>query len=266
MNQLDVAPKTPVAKMMDGGVRGIDNALSANLTPLDHFGSVGAYAKTAFRNIYDNAKNDLIASANTAVTSTGASSNAAGSDGSWASTKALAKRLGLTVTSTTGGKHANGSWHYDGDAIDFSNGYAPTPEMDAFYAALQPLAASGVIGQLIYKHHGWQQGSAYNYTGSDHFNHVHVGIRGEGSSTDRGRGGSDRTGDAPARIIARGASKGITPASRANGGPGGEVSVTFRDITIHNRSDIEDVAAELAADVWKQLNNMSMESGSNLSD
>jgi hypothetical protein len=42
----------------------------------------------------------------------------------------LAKRMGLTVTSTTGGKHAEGSFHYTGQALDV----AGDPELMRRYA------------------------------------------------------------------------------------------------------------------------------------
>lgn len=86
-----------------------------------------------------------------------------------------AQALGVMVSSTTDYQHAKGSQHYSGDAVDLSNGSAPTPEMDRLYASLVPHAKSGAIGQLIYRNNFWDHGVQIPGIGG-HDNHVHVGL------------------------------------------------------------------------------------------
>lgn len=84
------------------------------------------------------------------------------------------------VTSTTGGQHTPGSYHYKGTAVDFA-GPTPSrnsPELLAIFAAFCP--AESQLAELIY-------GAApYNikdgrrvppYAVSSHRDHVHVAVR-----------------------------------------------------------------------------------------
>lgn len=84
------------------------------------------------------------------------------------------------VTSTTGGQHAPGSYHYQGCAVDLA-GPAPSrnsPELLAIFAAFGP--AESQLAELVYA------GAPYNikdgrrvppYAVSAHHDHVHVAVR-----------------------------------------------------------------------------------------
>jgi hypothetical protein len=68
-----------------------------------------------------------------------------GPGGTWKMVVAYLVGLGIRPTgvwSTTGGKHAPNSLHYENRAIDFPGapGAGPDPELDRVYAALLPLA------------------------------------------------------------------------------------------------------------------------------
>jgi TP901 family phage tail tape measure protein len=101
--------------------------------------------------------------------------------------EALAKTLpggnAMTVTSTTGGGHAGGSYHYKGEAVDFSNGTGNTPAMLAFDRAWAA-KYGGSLAELIYTAPGSQfikdgkivPGSFYSSVLDEHRNHVHVAI------------------------------------------------------------------------------------------
>lgn len=84
------------------------------------------------------------------------------------------------VTSTTGGRHAPGSYHYQGCAVDFA-GPAPTrnsPQLLAVFAAFGPVESR--LAELIYS------GGPYNikdgkrvprYAVAAHWDHVHVAVK-----------------------------------------------------------------------------------------
>lgn len=77
--------------------------------------------------------------------------------------------------------------HTKGTAVDFSNGSSPTPQMDALYAAIQPLLGK-VFKQILYK----------TMIGGNHFNHVHAAwLMGEGFSMNSGKKGKPPGFDIP---------------------------------------------------------------------
>jgi len=90
---------------------------------------------------------------------------------------ALAQQMGLTITSTTGGTHAPGSYHYAGRAFDASNG-VNTPEMQSYF-----LAAAGNWGskmmELFYDPIGWyiKNGSKVPGAIGGHSDHVHTAMQ-----------------------------------------------------------------------------------------
>ncbi|MTD43433.1 phage tail tape measure protein [Conexibacter sp. W3-3-2] len=90
----------------------------------------------------------------------------------------LAVRSGLTITSTTGGQHAPGSYHYSGRAFDASNGFGPTPQMMR-YAQFMSRAARQNLLELFYTPLGYsiKHGQVTApIAAAGHFNHVHVAM------------------------------------------------------------------------------------------
>ena len=84
------------------------------------------------------------------------------------------------VTSTTGGTHAPGSYHYKGLAVDFAG---PQPSVDspdllAIYNALRPYAPR--MRELIYSGPGggfWRNGvKVAPYAAAAHRNHIHAAV------------------------------------------------------------------------------------------
>jgi TP901 family phage tail tape measure protein len=90
---------------------------------------------------------------------------------------ALAQQMGLTITSTTGGQHAPGSYHYLGRAFDASNG-ENTPQERAY-----AIAAAGKWGrhilELFYDPLGWYIKNGQKISGAigDHSDHVHTAMQ-----------------------------------------------------------------------------------------
>jgi hypothetical protein len=76
----------------------------------------------------------------------------------------------FTVTSTTGGQHAEGSYHYQGRAVDFVG-----PNMDAIFRAFLPIASS--LKELFYTPEGFSVKNGARTSpiaAADHYDHVHV--------------------------------------------------------------------------------------------
>ncbi|WP_331752100.1 hypothetical protein [Streptomyces sp. NBC_00829] len=82
-----------------------------------------------------------------------------------------ASRLGLRVTSETGGKHVKGSYHYQGRAIDV----AGTPDaMARFFRAFERLATGSGVRELFYDPlGGYDNGQRVGAIGG-HQHHVHI--------------------------------------------------------------------------------------------
>lgn len=101
-----------------------------------------------------------------------------GAQASWQAIVSYLLRVGITpkVGSTTGGKHSNGSLHYQGRAVDFpgSPGAGPDAELDRIYAALVPLARAGKLEELFWAGGGYDGGIPIRIGG--HADHVHAGI------------------------------------------------------------------------------------------
>lgn len=86
----------------------------------------------------------------------------------------LAQSMGLVVTSTTGGRHTPGSWHYSGHAADVAGSPA---QMAAFYRAA--LARYSYIEELFYDPIGGIDGNQQIGAIGGHSDHVHIALTGD---------------------------------------------------------------------------------------
>jgi hypothetical protein len=103
---------------------------------------------------------------------------------------ALAQQMGLTITSTTGGQHAPGSYHYLGRAFDASNG-VNTPQERAYAVAAAAKWGSNIL-ELFYDPLGWYIKDGQKIAGAigDHSDHVHTAMARGGLIRAMARGGS----------------------------------------------------------------------------
>lgn len=90
---------------------------------------------------------------------------------------ALAQSMGLSITSTTGGTHAPGSYHYQGRAFDASNGTNTPEERNYFLAAASKWG--GKMLELFYDPIGWyiKNGSKVPGAIGGHSDHVHTAMQ-----------------------------------------------------------------------------------------
>lgn len=87
----------------------------------------------------------------------------------------LAQFPGIVITSTTGGTHANGSYHYKGQAFDCDFGGNHSGD-GAVFDFLLPMAQSGVLIELFFDPRGgWKAGNSVGAIGG-HQDHVHVAV------------------------------------------------------------------------------------------
>ncbi|MGH2938127.1 MAG: phage tail tip lysozyme, partial [Solirubrobacterales bacterium] len=135
---------------------------------------------------------------------------------------------GLQATSTIGGTHASGSYHYLGEAVDIAGS---TPEM---YAAAQWIEKSGLYRQLTEGIHNPNlsvsdgknvPSSYYSSVWAEHANHIHVAVAHEvGRLLGLGGGGASMAGGGGgARSIhlkGRHSKLGGVPGAAANAGMG----------------------------------------------
>lgn len=113
----------------------------------------------------------------------------------------LAQAMGLTVTSTTGGRHAPNSYHYRGMAADVSGSPA---QMSAFYSAA--LARYSDIAELFYDPRGGIKHNVQIGAIGGHGGHVHIALTGsgvgpklvEGELPEPSQGGGNAFGRPPA--------------------------------------------------------------------
>lgn len=105
-----------------------------------------------------------------------------GATGNLAAAMQMATSHGLTITSTTGGTHAPGSYHYLGRAFDASNGSSPTPEMMSYFMDASS-KWGGSITELFYDPVGWyiKYGSKVPGAIGGHSDHVHTAFQKGGS-------------------------------------------------------------------------------------
>jgi hypothetical protein len=97
-----------------------------------------------------------------------------GAQGNLGLAMAIARQMGLIITSTTGGRHAPGSYHYAGRAVDVSNGVNTREQMAFARRMASQFGAS--IKELFYDPLGWsiKNGRRAPYTIGGHSDHVHV--------------------------------------------------------------------------------------------
>jgi hypothetical protein len=89
--------------------------------------------------------------------------------------KKVAKRFGLTITSTTGGTHAPGSYHYQGRAIDISGSPAAMKAARKYIGANVPHAK---LTELFYDGFGAYFDNGHKIKGQlgDHGDHIHLAL------------------------------------------------------------------------------------------
>jgi hypothetical protein len=124
----------------------------------------------------------------------------------------LAEGMGLTVTSTTGGQHAPGSFHYSGKAVDVAG---PPDKMRRYFLAAEERYGSNIL-EMFYDGNPYYVDSGKRVQGrfGGHGDHVHIALNGKGptgggkgsdpgddgpprATSASGGGGGGRTGDAP---------------------------------------------------------------------
>lgn len=89
---------------------------------------------------------------------------------------ALAQRMGLTITSTTGGSHTSGSYHYAGRAFDASG---PAARMAAYYQAAKARWGRNIT-ELFYDPLGGIDNGVEIGAIGGHGGHVHTAFSGGG--------------------------------------------------------------------------------------
>jgi hypothetical protein len=112
----------------------------------------------------------------------------------------LAVRMGLTVTSTTGGVHVTNSFHYRGLAIDVSGSHS---QMQAFFHQSLDTYGQGNVIELFYDPIGYYIKYGQRVPGAigGHGDHVHLALRGDaqpiGSEGGQERGEAAQSGTRP---------------------------------------------------------------------
>jgi len=109
-----------------------------------------------------------------------------GASGSLQAADAMAKSMGLTMTSYKRSGPPGASYHNVGRAMDFSNSTGPTPQMMQFAQAMAAKYGSS-MAELIYTPLGYgiKNGKKVApYAAAAHYNHVHVAFaKGPGNPT-----------------------------------------------------------------------------------
>jgi hypothetical protein len=99
-----------------------------------------------------------------------------GASGNLQSAAAMAKGMGLTMTSYKRNGPPNASYHNVGRAMDFSNSTGPTPQMMQFAQGMAAKYGSS-MAELIYTPLGFSIKNGKRvapYAQAGHYNHVHV--------------------------------------------------------------------------------------------
>lgn len=99
-----------------------------------------------------------------------------GVSGSIKGAMALAREMGLSITSTTGGQHAQNSWHYKGRAADVAGSPA---QMAAFFNAALAKYGSNLL-ELFYDPLGAIDNGQRIPAIGGHSDHVHIALAGGG--------------------------------------------------------------------------------------
>lgn len=177
----------------EGGLVGVDESVTGVLG--DRFGAtMDRFLTLAEKRLSSEAQRRVDTFATSLLSSGTTPINWAGGSNTVSLIEQLARTLpggnSMQVTSTTGGGHANGSYHYRGEAVDFSNGTGNTPEMLAFDRAWASKYGAS-LAELIYTAPGsvfvanghTVPGSYYSSVLDEHRNHVHVAISPESLAT-----------------------------------------------------------------------------------
>lgn len=104
-----------------------------------------------------------------------------GASGSLRAAMALAQRMGLQITSTTGGGHAPNSWHYQGRAFDAAG---PANRMAAFFRAALKRYGKNILELFYDPLGGIKNGQSIGAIG-DHMDHVHLALARGGRALQR---------------------------------------------------------------------------------
>lgn len=130
-----------------------------------------------------------------------------GTRGSLQAAMRLSRSSGLTITSTTGGRHAPNSWHYKGRAFDA----AGTPGQMRAYAIATAKRWRSSILELFHDPLGWYVKNGRRVSGSigGHGRHVHTAMR-RGGIIGRYRPGGFVAGQGS--VAGSGAGRGLTGA------------------------------------------------------
>lgn len=104
-----------------------------------------------------------------------------GASGSLRAAMALAQRMGLQITSTTGGGHAPNSWHYRGRAFDAAG---PANRMAAFFRAALKRYGRNILELFYDPLGGIKNGQSIGAIG-DHMDHVHLALARGGRAIQR---------------------------------------------------------------------------------
>jgi Putative Flp pilus-assembly TadE/G-like len=146
---------------------------------------------------------------------------------------ALAVRMGLTVTSTTGGVHVTNSFHYRGLAIDVSGSHS---QMQAFFHQSLDTYGQGNVIELFYDPIGYYIKYGQQVPGAigGHGDHVHLALRGDaqpiGSEGGQERGQAAQSGTRPVSDGGGGGDGGGSdPGIRSGGGTCGAAGAAGDD-------------------------------------
>lgn len=129
----------------------------------------------------------------------------------------LARKMGLDITSTTGGKHAPGSHHYSGKAVDVAGSPA---QMSRFFDAALERYGKNML-ELFYDPKGYyiKNGAKVGGAIGGHSDHVHIALNGQGPTS----GGGDAS-DEPSRGSRQRAESGQSPGRSGSTGGGSSSS------------------------------------------
>lgn len=144
----------------------------------------------------------------------------------------LARKMGLDITSTTGGKHAPGSYHYSGKAVDVAG--SPAQMSRFFDAALERYGKNTL--ELFYDPKGYyvKNGGKVGGAIGGHSDHVHIALNGQGPTS-----GGGEASDEPSRGSRQRAESGQSPGrsgSTGGGSSSGDEDRGARDAKARNSS------------------------------
>lgn len=114
-----------------------------------------------------------------------AAANLDGADAGFTPIQNLAKSYGLNNFTGKSGQHVSGSEHYLGHAMDFalagvnpSPGDPDVPQLAKLYKFIIDNLLP-MTHQVIYRNNIWTDGVKAVYNATDHYNHVHVSLKGK---------------------------------------------------------------------------------------